>query len=91
MKQIPENATPYKKTAVFTEETIPQSLRQQHNTKEGVWGKIWVVSGTLRYRILSPAQEEFILTPANAGVVEPEVPHQVEPLGRVEFYVEFYR
>jgi hypothetical protein len=31
------------------------------------------------------------LSPDRAGVVMPEVVHHVEPIGRVRFYVEFYR
>jgi hypothetical protein len=48
-----------------------------------------VLSGSLRYRILGPDPEEHILSPERVGVVEPEVPHEVEPLGEVRFYVEF--
>jgi tellurite resistance-related uncharacterized protein len=50
-----------------------------------------VVQGTLRYRILGPEPEEHVLSPDCPGIVEPEVPHEVEPLGEVRFYVEFLR
>ena len=32
-----------------------------------------------------------MLTPERPGVVEPEVAHEVEPLGPVRFLVEFLR
>jgi hypothetical protein len=32
-----------------------------------------------------------VLSPDTPGVVEPEVPHEVEPLGGVRFFVEFLR
>ena len=35
--------------------------------------------------------EEHVLGPGVEGVVEPEVPHEVEPLGPVRFFVEFLR
>lgn len=50
-----------------------------------------MLEGTLRYRILEPDLEEHTLTAENPGTVEPEIPHEVEPLGEVRFYVEFHR
>ena len=50
-----------------------------------------MVSGNLLYRILEPNVEEVHLSPEQHGVVEPTVLHEVQPLGEVEFYVEFYR
>jgi hypothetical protein len=50
-----------------------------------------VESGRLRYRLHAPFDEDEILEPGAEGVVVPEVEHQVEPLGAVRFFVEFYR
>jgi tellurite resistance-related uncharacterized protein len=82
---------PYRRTREFSESTIPDALRRRHTTKPGVWARICVVEGSLRYRILEPAREEHVLSPEQPGIVEPEVPHEVEPLGRVRFFVEFLR
>ena len=90
MKKLPPNVTAYKKTPIFTQETIPKGLLHRHTTKEGSWGKISVISGQLCYRILTDPPEEHKLTPDSPGIVEPQVPHQVEPVDPVEFYVEFY-
>lgn len=91
MKALPPDAVPYQRTREFSETTVPASLRKSHTTKRGVWGRICVEAGALRYRILAPAEEEHVLSPARIGIVEPEVPHEVEPLGEVRFYVEFLR
>jgi tellurite resistance-related uncharacterized protein len=88
---MPSGLEPYKRTAELTSETIPAGLRSSHRTKEGVWGRIVVLEGRLRYRILEPTVEEHELFPGCDGVVEPTVPHEVEPLGAVRFYVEFHR
>jgi tellurite resistance-related uncharacterized protein len=79
----------YRRTAEFTEATVPAALLRRHTTKAGVWGRIHVLEGALRYRILEPVVEEHELSPGRVGVVEPEVPHEVEPQGSVRFYVEF--
>ena len=91
MKEIPSNVTPYKRTPEFTEETVPKGLLRDHNTKEGVWGKIVVLSGSLEYTIQEPDLEVIKLNPDRFGVVEPTIRHHVKPLGTVKFYVEFYR
>ncbi len=90
MKSLPMTVAAYKKTPVFTAETVPQSLLRDHRTKAGVWGLIYVSSGRLRYRIAATG-EEIELTPSMPGVIEPDSEHSVTPLGEVVFYVEFWR
>lgn len=91
MKQLPITVAAYKCTDTFTEQTIPNGLLKSHSTKSGVWGKIVVLEGELRYRILEPTLEEHVLTTEHFGVVEPQVLHEVMPLGKVSFYVEFLK
>jgi len=91
MKPLPKSLVPYKRTPDFTEETVPAGLLRRHTTKAGVWGRICVLEGELLYRILEPTFEHHVLEPGCDGVVEPNVPHEVEPEGPVRFYVEFLR
>jgi len=92
MKLIPAEAAKYLSTEEYTEVSVDQSFfEQQHRTAEGVWSKIVVIEGHLTYRILEPEVEEVVLTSSVAGVVEPMVLHQIKPIGRLRFYVEFYR
>lgn len=86
---LPPGLVAYRRTPVFTEETMPQGLRHRHQTKAGVWALITVVEGRLRFRRLDPASDT-VLDPAKTAVVVPEEPHEVEPLGPVRFFVEFY-
>lgn len=91
MKSLPENVKSYKQTPVFTEKNIPKGLLQTHTTKEGTWGKICINKGKLLYVIESEAQETIELSPSFYGVVEPQMPHHVKPIGDVEFFVEFFK
>ena len=91
MKQLPASVASYKRTPEFTEDSIPKGLLKAHNTKPGVWGKIVILEGELRYQINEPEEAIFTLSRSCAGVVEPEVLHEVSPIGSVRFYVEFYR
>jgi tellurite resistance-related uncharacterized protein len=91
---LPPGLVPDRRTADFTEATLPAGLRRAHTTKEGAWGLIHVVEGRLLYRITDPRRPalESVLSPhAPPGVIEPTVLHEVEPLGPVRFYVEFLR
>ena len=91
MKALPADVKSYKKTPEFDETSVPKGLLKAHQTKEGVWGKIVVLEGKLKYTINEPETEVIILDENNYGVVEPTIYHEVEPLGSVRFYVEFYR
>lgn len=91
---LPDDAMSYKRTASFTENSVPAALLGKHSTKAGAWGLIHVELGQLRYLVTDPRREpsEHILTPDTApGVVEPTIVHHVELLGPVQFYVEFLR
>lgn len=81
--------TPYKSTPVFDENTLPAGLRKEHRTKVGVWGVIRVLEGRVRYRVLDPISET-ILDRDRPGLVLPDQPHFVEPLGAMRMQVDFY-
>jgi tellurite resistance-related uncharacterized protein len=91
MRDLPPDVVAYQRTREFSESTVPAALRRRHTTKPGVWARICVLDGALHYRILEPVREEHELSPERPGIVEPEVPHEVEPSGSVRFFVEFMR
>lgn len=80
---------PYRSTPIFDEITLPAGLRREHRTKVGVWGVIRVLEGRLRYRVLDPVSE-IILDAEHPGIVIPDQPHLVEPIGPVRLCVDFY-
>jgi tellurite resistance-related uncharacterized protein len=80
---------PYRTTPVFDQDTLPQALRREHSTKAGVWGIVRLLEGRLRldYGDGSPAR---ILSPDEPGLILPEQPHHVTPLGDMRMQVEFF-
>jgi len=91
---LPDDVRPYRRTDTFTEATIPAGLLRSHALKPDAWGLIHVLEGRLAYRITDPRRErcEQVLTSQGpAGLVEPTILHEVEPLGAVRFFVEFHR
>jgi tellurite resistance-related uncharacterized protein len=85
---MPPKASEYKRTATFTEETLPAGLRADHRTKAGTWARIVVEAGELEYHVRARVQR---LSPGTIGLVEPERTHHVVPLGSVRVHVEFWR
>ncbi len=88
--ELPGHFIPYKKTPVFTHDTVPAGLLKDHSTGPGTWARIHVMEGQLRYFV--PIWDlDTVLSPDQPGIVVPEVLHSVAPLGQVRFYVEFHR
>ncbi len=89
--EMPVDFVAYKRTAQFDETTVPAGLLRDHRTKRGVWARIHVIEGQLRYTVEPPLAREEILERGREGVVVAEVPHRVAPIGAVKFFVEFHR
>ena len=87
----PDGLAAYRQTPEFDETTIPAGLKSEHATKRGVWARIHVVSGVLRYRVGAPVRRSFHVEPGSRAVIVPEVRHRVEPVGPVRFFIEFWR
>lgn len=90
MPRLPDDVREYKRTATFTERTVPASLLGQHRTKAGVWARIVIESGQVEYSFGEP-RRSFVLSPERAGIVLPDVPHQLSLRGPVAFHVELLR
>jgi tellurite resistance-related uncharacterized protein len=92
--ELPTGFCPYRRTDVFTQDTVPAGLLKAHNTREGVWALITVLDGELAYSVADPRRpaSRTVLSPHTPpGVIEPTILHSVAPLGPVRFFVEFHR
>lgn len=90
MTELPPGLVAYSKSPEFNQETLPAALRRDHSTKAGTWALIHVIEGSLIYRIHEPPSET-VLEPGSPGVVQPGQVHEVQPIGTVRMFVEFYR
>jgi tellurite resistance-related uncharacterized protein len=90
MPTLPADVTAYRRTPSFTETTVPAALTGAHDTKPGVWGRIVVETGKLRYEMLDRGKT-IDLGAGDTAVIGPMASHRVTPLGEVAFYVEFLR
>jgi len=91
MNKIPEGFVPYKRTAVFTEESIPKGLLKDHTVKEDCYAKICIIEGELDYTITEPEISTYRLNKNLPGIIEPQIKHHIKAVNKVRFFVEFYR
>jgi tellurite resistance-related uncharacterized protein len=85
----PKGLAAYKRTAEFTETSVPAALLRHHSTKAGVWARVHVLEGRLRFRDAESGSEQ-ILEEGSYPLIFPQRLHEVEPLGKVRFFVEFW-
>jgi tellurite methyltransferase len=85
--RVPLDAREYKRTATFTEETLPAALRKEHRTKAGTWARIVVTKGQVEFHSRGRVR---VLGAGDVGIVEPAVSHHVTPLGAARLHVEFW-
>lgn len=84
---LPDGARRYKSTPVFTEATVPKGLLKDHSLKAGVWGRLVVLRGSLKFH---EAAEQWTIDSSKEWYVLPEVLHSVEMIGPVSFRIDFY-
>jgi tellurite resistance-related uncharacterized protein len=89
--ELPESFEPYRKTPVFTEQTVPSGLLSAHTTKAGVWGELEVLAGALDYVVESEPEVRTLVSEGQRQLIAPELRHRVEIAGPVAFTVQFYR
>ena len=83
-------STPYAASPVFDEQSLPEKLRKDHQTKEGTWGLLRVLEGEVRLIFTDP-HREVLVTPDKPAPIAPMANHYVVPLGKMKMQVEFHR
>jgi len=90
MPEAPVGVGEYKRTATFTQSSVPIGLLRDHRTKPGVWARIVIEVGELEYTLDSPVRT-FLLTPECPGIAPPGAAHHVKADRAVSFHIEFLR
>lgn len=78
-------------TPEFDERTVPAALLRAHRVADGVWGRLRVRTGSLRFVFESDGDEGRTVDAGGEQVIPPARPHHVELTGPVTFVVEFHR
>jgi tellurite resistance-related uncharacterized protein len=89
--ELPADLRVVRATALWDERTMPAGLRRSHRVAPGVWGRLQVRKGQLRFRADTYPPLDVAVAPGTEQAIPPEVEHEVEPLGEVSFLIEFLR
>lgn len=95
MTTIPAHFVNYKSTQTFSKNNVPKMFIHRHNTRAGVYGKICVLQGTLKFYGFSSMKgdvEQEVIIKANEHVISPpQYWHKVEFLtDDCQFQVKFF-
>jgi tellurite methyltransferase len=87
--ELPGGLEVVRSTRIFDEGSMPAGLRRAHRVAAGLWGRLHVEEGTLRFRAATQPPMEVELGPGGIQPIPPETDHDVEPEGPVRFFVQF--
>ena len=88
--KLPTGLNPAGGTPNFTEESIPEALKQEHTLGPGHWGVLHLFGGGLRFLNLKTGEDRLLRAP-DLFVIEPEECHRVEINGPLSFRIDFFR
>ncbi|TCH63255.1 SAM-dependent methyltransferase TehB [Acinetobacter sp. ANC 4862] len=85
----------YKELPVWTQQSIPQGFKNQHNTKAGTWAKLTVLKGELHFAMLdesgSVQSEHVFSSEQQPPFIEPQAWHKiVSASDDVQCQLKFY-
>jgi len=88
---LPEGVKPYASSAVFTSTSVPKNLLNAHATKDGVWGRLNILEGTVQYFLQGQSEPLAILHKNDSWIIFPTELHFIQPSKEAEFQIEFCR
>ncbi len=87
--ELPADLVVVRTTPTWNERTVPGGLRRNHRVASGVWGRIRVETGSLRFVAQTEPVTDTVVGPGADQPIPPDVEHHVEPSPGVRFAVEF--
>ncbi len=87
--ELPDGLEVVGASPVWDETSMPAALRRAHRVAPGMWGRLQVQEGRLRFRADTRPPLEVIVGAGGSQPIPPETDHDVEPVGPARFFVEF--
>jgi tellurite resistance-related uncharacterized protein len=88
--ELPSGLQLVRVTPTFDETTLPAGLLAAHRIAAGLWGRLLVHSGAVRF-VVEDTGEHHELRAGDSVVIPPHHPHHLEVIGPVRLAVEFHR
>ncbi|GKX56605.1 hypothetical protein SOASR030_27170 [Leminorella grimontii] len=96
MTRIPENFMHTRATPFWDKDTVPKALLAHHNTKAGVYGRLSVMRGAVKYFGFSDADAaepdlELVIEAGSFGISPPQKWHRIELLTEDTYFnIDFF-
>lgn len=90
LTELPEGLTLTRTTDVFDNDSVPAGLLRAHRTASGVWGRLVVRRGALRFVFEDQIDQPITLAEGGHVAIAPGRRHHVELTDPAAFVVEFY-
>ncbi len=90
LRRLPPGLSPMGCSPVFSEETVPAVLQEEHALSESHWGVLQVLEGSVVFVDLE-AGAELKLNAPDLMVVAPQSPHRLRLHGPLKCRVDFFR
>ncbi len=87
---MPDGLRLARTTAEFTDTTTPAGLRRAHRVAPGLWGRLRVLEGSVRFIFEHPPATSHDLVAGDTFDIPPDTAHRVEPGPGCRFVVEFH-
>jgi tellurite resistance-related uncharacterized protein len=87
--ELPDGLLLIRSSREWDDQTMPTSLLRSHRIARGMWGRIVVRHGHLRFVARTDPELDVVLGPDATQAIPPEVEHEVRPLGPVSFSIDF--
>jgi tellurite resistance-related uncharacterized protein len=89
--ELPDGVTLVRTTDEFDNATVPAGLMRAHRVADGVWGRLVVRTGSVRFVFEDQPASPIIVAAGDSVVIPPARPHHLELDGPARFAVEFHR
>ena len=89
--ELPPEVELTRTTPVFTETTVPAGLLAAHQVASGVWGRLIVHTGELRFTFEDAPDQTHMVGAGETQVIPPQRPHHLTVAAPTTFAVEFYK
>jgi tellurite resistance-related uncharacterized protein len=87
--ELPDGLELARTAGPFDEGTLPPGLRRDHRVASRTWGRLRVLSGSVRFSMATDPPVAVTLTAGDVQAIPPEVAHAVQPGDACRVEVDF--
>ena len=87
--ELPDGLRLVRSSPEWNAQNVPAALLRAHRLASGMWGRIAVHEGQLRFVASTEPALDIVCGPGTSQAIPPDVEHEVELRGAVRFTIDF--